>query len=161
MRPWVDPLKIPDKDALYQPGLIEPGRLAYAPDRSAFAPILTERLPYPTQNEADHAYRRFVAASPAEHLEAASLWLFGCKPGALDAETARVAVYKGPVVHCATDFLDENGHRIKRRTVNFYYTASAWTMEPVDPPRSSVPWLARESSPHDIFWWVPGRDRYE
>ncbi len=119
MPPLIDPPKVPEKDPLYQPGRVEPGRLEYAPDRSNFAPILTERLPYPTQTEANNAYRRLIAAAPGDRPGASTLGLFGCKPGALDPETARVTIYKARVVHCATDFLDANGHRVARRTENF------------------------------------------
>ena len=86
---------------------------------------------------------------------------FGCKPGALDGQTARVSRYHGPVVHCATDFLDVEGRKVRRETANFYYYAAVWDMQAVYPPRTAVPWRNRERSPADFWWWVPGRDRYE
>ena len=43
-------------DALYAPARVAPGVLEYAPDRSTFAPVLTERAAYPTQAEANAAY---------------------------------------------------------------------------------------------------------
>lgn len=148
-------------DALYTPERIVPGRLEYAPDRSTFAPILTERSAYPTQPEANAAYLRLIAAAPSGPAYPPSIWLFGCRPGALDAQTARISRYPGPVVHCATDFLDSSGRRVRRETANFYYHNRIWSMQPVYPPRSGVAWRNRESSPKDFWWWVPGRPRYE
>jgi len=159
-QPVVATTPIPATDALYQPSKVAPGRLEYAPDRTTFAPILTEKFPYPTQAEAKDAYRRRLASGP-ENLSAGSIWLFGCKPGALDAQTARVVRYRGPVVHCATDFLDGSGLIKSRETANFYYVDTVWRMQVVHPPRSPVPWRAHESSPHDMWWWIPWRSRYE
>jgi hypothetical protein len=148
-------------EPLYSPERVKPGRLEYAPDRSTFAPVLTERFPYPTQREANVAYLRLIAAVPVERSYPPSIWLFGCKPGALDEQTARVTRYRGPVVHCATDFLDSSGRRLRRETANFYYYHAVWNMQPVYPPRLAVPWRSRERSPKDLWWWVPGRPRYE
>ena len=147
-------------DALYRPRWVEPGRRDYAPDRSPFAPVLTERFPYPTQPAADNAYRRLLAGASSDYAPA-SIRLFGCKPGTLDAQTARVIRYRGPVVHCATDFLDASGRSLGRQPVNFVYDGAAWTMRTVDPPRSLTLWIGREKSPKDPWSWVPGRDRYE
>lgn len=152
---------IPAHEPLYTPDRVVPGRLEYAPDRTTFAPILTERVPYPTQAEANDAYRRLGSGVTAQRHAPASIWLFGCKPGALDAQTARLARVRGPVVHCATDFLDGTGRHFDRETVNFAYDGAVWVMHPVDPPRSPVPWRDREGSPKDPWTWVPGRDRYE
>lgn len=151
---------LPATDPLYRPRRVEPGRLEYAPDRTAFAPVLTERFPYPSQAEADAAYGRLLAAAPAA-LEPRSVRLFGCKPGVIDGRTARVTRVSGPAVHCATDVFDSHGRQLGRRSVNFVYDDMVWTMRPVDPPRSPAPWLAREGSPKDPWRWVPFRDRYE
>lgn len=159
--PSVALVDVPTREPLYTPDRVVPGRLAYAPDRTTFAPILTERVPYPTQAEANDAYRRLLVSLPAVPRAAASVWLFGCKPGALDGQTARVTRVRGPVVHCATDFLDASGRHADRETVNFGYDGAVWVMQPVDPPRSPVPWQDPEDSPHDPWSWVPGRDRYE
>jgi hypothetical protein len=156
-----DASSLPLRDPLYGPERVEPGRLEYAPDRSTFAPILTERFSYPTQLEADDAYRRLLALAPTDGTYPASIWLFGCKPGALDAQTARVTRYRAPIVHCATDLLDASGRRLRREAVNFDYSGSVWNMEPVDPPRTAAPWRHGEHSPKDPWWWVPGRNRYE
>ena len=161
-QPWpVTDYGPPAREPMYTPATVKPGRLEYAPDRSTFAPILTERFPYPTQPEANAAYRRLLAGSAREGNFPASVWLFGCKPGALDEQTARVIRYRGPVVHCATDFLDGSGRRLRREAVNFYYYGDVWNMQPVYPPRSVVSWRNRERSPKDFWRWLPGRDRYE
>lgn len=159
--PSVSIVDIPAHEPLYTPDRVVPGRLEYAPDRTTFAPILTERVPYPTQAEANDAYRRLVAGITTARHVPGSVWLFGCKPGALDAQTARVAPVRGPAVHCATDFVDETGRHFDRETFNFAYDGAVWVMQPVDPPRSPVPWRDREGSPKDPWSWVPGRDRYE
>ncbi len=156
--PSVVAIAPPATDALYSPRRVEPGRLEYAPDRTTFAPVLTERFSYPTQPEAENAYRRLLAGALSEH-GPASIRLFGCKPGGLDAP--RVSRYRSPVVHCATDFLDASGRSLGRRPVNYVYDGRAWTMQTVDPPRSLAPWIGREKSPKDPWSWVPGRDRYE
>ena len=148
-------------EPLYSPAQVRPGRLEYAPDRSTFEPLLTERFPYPTQPEANAAYLRLIAAAPADRLYPSSIWLFGCKPGALDEQTARVTRYRGPVVHCATDFLDASGRRLRRETANFYYYGAVWNMQSIHPPVTAAPWRNREHSPKDFWWWVPGRSRYE
>lgn len=150
----------PATDRLFRPARVEPGRLEYAPDRSTFAPVLTERVTYPTQPQANNAYRRLLASAPPE-LRATSVRLFGCGPGAIDPQTARVARYRGSVVLCATDFLDAYGGVIGRRPVNFVYVRGAWAMHPVDPPRALAPWINRERSPRDPWSWLPGRGRYQ
>lgn len=163
--PNVDPsidASPPSSEPLYQPDQVKPGRLEYAPDRSTFAPILTERFPYPTQRQAQDAYRRLLADAPRGGLPyPASIWLFGCRPGSLNAETVRLMQSRAPVVHCATDLLDPAGRRTGRLVANFSYVRSQWVMLPVYPPRSTVPWLDREGSPRDVWWWAPGRDRYK
>lgn len=148
-------------EPLYRPARVQPGELAYAPDGSTFAPLLTERFPYPTQRQANDAYRRLtVARSPFVPVPAA-VRLFGCKPGLLDPVTARVVRMFGPAVHCATDLLDVTGRPLGRVTANFRYDGSLWSMQLVEPPGEPVPWIGREPSPKDPWGWVPGRDRYE
>jgi len=149
------------REALHTPGRVVPGRLEYAPDGPTFAPILTERFPYPTQSDANAAYLRLVGMTTVGRPGSGSIRLFGCKPGALDGKTARVTRYRGPVVHCATDLLDGDGRRLRRETVNFYYHHSMWTMQPVDPPGSPVAWRDRERSPRGLWWWLSGRSRYQ
>ena len=149
------------RDPLFEPERVQPGRLEYAPDRTTFAPVLTERFAYPTQAQANQAYRRLMAGKTVDRSTPVSVWLFGCKPGALDPQTARVTRYRGPVVHCATDFLDAGGRRVGRETANFDHDRAVWNMQPVDPPRTRVPWRGGERSPKDAWSWVPGRARYE
>ena len=170
----------PRYDALYRPGPPIPGHLEYSPDRDTFAPILTDRVAYPTQGEANNAFARATArpglyvitfenalsgdlpsVSGAEPGAPARVRLFACAPGALDEETARVERYRGHVVHCATDFLGRDGARLFRATVNFYYVDRTWSMVVTHPPMSKASWLAVEHSPRDAWWWVPFRDRYE
>jgi hypothetical protein len=158
--PGIGSVSIPSRDLLYEPERVTPGRLEYAPDRTTFAPVLTEKFPYPTQTEANDAYRRLLGET-LQVGAADSIWVFGCKPGAFDAQTARVARYHGPLVHCATDFLDASGRGFARVTANFAYHNSVWNMEPVYPPVSPVLWRSQDGSPRDRWWWVPWRDRYE
>lgn len=159
--PGVQALPRPMRDTLYEPDRVQPGRFEYAADRNTFAPVLTERFTYPTQAQANDAYRRSLGDDAILPSTPSSLWLFGCKPGALDAQTARITRYPGPVVHCATDLLDTGGRRLRRETANFYYYRAVWNMQAVSPPRTLVSWQRREPSPQDAWRWVPGRDRYE
>ena len=146
-------------DALFTPAAVTSGVLEYAPDHSTFAPVLTERVAYPTQEQANAAYLRSMATAPSSELPPASIRLFGCQPGALDAETARVTRDHG--VLCAVDYLDAGGRSLRREATNFVYAHGVWNLQPVYPPRSLVPWRNREGSPKDFWWWVPGRPRYE
>lgn len=57
--------------------------------------------------------------------------------------------------------IDAGGRRVRRATANFYYYADVWNMQPAYPPRTAVRWRNRERSPKDLWWWVPGGDRYE
>jgi hypothetical protein len=169
----------PKRDSLFTPERVVPGRLEYAPDRNTFAPILSTHAAYPTQRQANFAYIRgssdpgvyvigaddaVAAAESASSFELArpaSVALFACKPGALDELTGRVERFRGPVVHCATDFFDGDQHRMFRATANFAYVDHAWTMQITHPPQTKAAWLTREPSPTDRWWWVPGRDRYQ
>lgn len=203
LTPIADGPAVPAHDAMYTPQRVGPGRLEYAPDRDTFAPILTTRGPFPTQQQANDAYQRalgaptygpavitgtvrgrhgarrvkmreavvtaeprviaapeLVAGASAAHLPA-SIRLFACKPGALDSQTARIYHYNGPVVHCATDFLDAAGAPVKRETVNFAYYDRAWHMDFTNPPGEAVRWAHPTFSPKDPWRWFPFRGRYE
>lgn len=169
----VTPIVTPAHDALYTPEQVRSGRLAYAPDRSTFAPVLTERVAYPTQPQAQDAFLRsqwpevrFPKAGKGPDLTvvvtgptypAASVRLFACRPGALDGQTGRMVRYRGPVVVCATEFLDEAGTRLWRGPINFYYHQKMWRMQDPAPPTAPVPWLDREPSPARS--WYPFGDR--
>jgi len=176
----LEPAAPPRYDALYTPGFPVPGHLEYSPDRDTFAPILTDRVAYPTQGEANNAFARAISRpglyvitfetalsaeyptwSGGEAKTPASLHLFACAPGALNDQTGRIELYRGHVVHCATDFSGSDGARLFRATANFYYADRAWSMVVTHPPMTRASWLASEHSPHDAWWWVPFRGRYE
>ena len=53
----------PARDRLYTPAEITPGRLQYAREPDAFAPVLTDRVAYPTQEQANNAFGRENMAS--------------------------------------------------------------------------------------------------
>jgi hypothetical protein len=160
----------PLRDRLYTPAEITPGRLQYAREPDAFAPVLTDRVAYPTQEQANNAFARDNMASsystkgpyvtrasdplPTDR-RAASLHLFACKPGALNSVTGRIVEPSGQVVHCATDFLDGQGRRLSRETVNFYYSAGAWRMLETNAPTTRAAWINPERSPSDPFSWLP------
>ena len=152
----------PQTDPLYRPQRVIPGRLEYAPDRSTFAPVLTQRFTYPTQPQANYAFQRSqwstvafqrpTKSAPTDSRIvygtsqiATSVALFACKPGAIDSQTGRYVSYRGPVVVCATDFLDE-GAVLYRAPVNFYNRNHAWHMIEQYPPTVPVPWLNPEPS---------------
>ena len=169
----------PKHDALYTPDKVTPDRLEYSPERDKFAPILTERAAYPTQIEANNAFARATYnpgiyviktseivpanyyAQGAEPSQPTNVHLFACQPGALDEQTTRILLYRGHVVHCATDFLDADQQRMYRATVNFFYANRAWSMQITHPPITQARWLSVDRSPTDAWWWVPFRDRYQ
>ncbi|MCA3584713.1 MAG: hypothetical protein IOD03_13605, partial [Methylocystis sp.] len=70
---------------------------------------------------------------------AAGVRLFACHPGALDGQTGRMVRYRGPVVLCATEFLDEAVQRLWRAPINFYFHQNAWRKHDPDPPRAPAP----------------------
>ena len=160
----------PARDRLYTPAEITPGRLQYAREPDAFAPILTDRVAYPTQEQANNAFARENMASsyptkgpyvirasdplPTER-PAASIRLFACKPGVLNSVTGRIVDPRGKAVHCATDFLDGQGRRLSRETVSFYYAAGAWRMLETNAPTTPAAWINPERSPSDPFSWFP------
>jgi hypothetical protein len=163
----------PARDALYTPDQVRAGRLEYAPDRSSFAPVLTERAAYPTQPQAQNAFLRSqwsavrfpgVTKGPVQSVRftgpgypAAAVRLFACRPGVLDGQTGRMVRYRGPVVLCATEFLDEGGTRLWRAPINFYFHNQAWRMHDPKPPAAPAPWLNPEPSPARS--WNPFGDR--
>jgi hypothetical protein len=162
------------RDRLYTPAEITPGRLQYAREPDAFAPILTDRVAYPTQEQANNAFARENMASsyptkgpyvirasdpsPTER-PAASLRLFACKPGVLNSVMGRIVEPRGHAVHCATDFLDGQGRRLSRETVNFFYSEGAWKMLETNAPTTPAAWINPERSPSDPFSWLPFGNR--
>lgn len=170
-------------NTLFRTGEIHPGKLAYAGDRTPFAPILTEPFAYPTQAQAELTYHRAfgrsvvtaippsigLAQSKLENPDSfaetgrpfPSIRLFGCKPGVFDSQTTDIVRLHAPVVHCATDFLDKDGQPQSRAIVNFAYHHGAWHLQATNPPRMPVAWRLRESSPRNPWFWLPGRERYQ
>jgi len=160
----------PARDPLYTPAEITPGRLQYAREPDTFAPVLTDRVAYPTQEQANNAFARENLASsypttgpyvirasdplPSER-RAMSLRLFACKPGALNSVTGRIIEPSIRAVHCATDFLDGQGRQLSRETVNFYYSEGAWRMLDTNGPTTPAAWINPERSPSDPFSWFP------
>lgn len=159
----------PGRDPLL-PREVVPGRLEYARQPDTFAPVLTQRLAYPTEAQANDAFERYrksasnafndtlvvPAADPsASDRRAVRIHLFACRPGALNDTTGRIESVSGHVVHCATDFLDAQDHRFFRETVNFHYERGAWRMSETTPPTTPTPWINLEPSPKDYFSWLP------
>lgn len=167
------PVVVPNRDVLHTPEQVRSGSLSYAPDRSTFAPVLTERFAYPTQPQAQNAFLRsqwpqvqfsgagkhpiLTATFTEPTYPAISVRLFACRPGALDGQTGRIVRYRGPVVVCATEFFDEMGSRLWRAPMNYYYHQQVWRMQDPAPPTAPVPWLDREPSPPRS--WNPFGDR--
>ena len=154
----------PARDALLTPKQVIPGRLEYADEPDTFAPLLTQRLAYPTQDQANDAYQRFLASAvdvagasaPAPSARGAvQIRLFACRPGLLNDTTGRIEAPRGHDVHCATDFLDALDRRLFRETVNFSYERGAWRLAETAPPLSAAPWINPEPSPKDFFSWAP------
>ena len=159
----------PARDTLYTPRQVIPGRLDYAREPDTFAPVLTHRVPYPTQDQANYAFQRDnmasyyptkgpylarAAPSNADRL-ATHVHLFACRPGTLNDTTGRIQPPRGDAVLCATDFYDARGRHLSRETVNYYYVDNVWHMVPTDPPTTPAPWINPERSPSDYFSWLP------
>lgn len=160
----------PTRDPLLTPRELVPGRLEYARPPDTFAPLLTQRVAYPSQEQANYAFERFSMAveypasnplvvrsaeQPFSDRRAVRIHLFACRPGALNDTTGRIEAVRGHVVHCATDFLDAQDRRISRQTVNFNYDRGAWHMAETAPPTAPAPWINPEPSPKDYFSWLP------
>jgi hypothetical protein len=154
------PMTAPARDALYRPEQVRSGRLEYAPDRSTFAPVLTREFTYPTQTQAQNAFLRSpwsttsfassLQGGPIEPVNAgaatsraAGVRVFACKPGALDGLTGRTVKVNGPVVICATDFVNEQGETLWRAPINFYYREHAWSMHDPQPSTAYARWFRR------------------
>ena len=160
----------PERDALLAPRQVIPGRLEYAVEPDTFAPLLTQRRAYPTQDQANDAYQRFLAfaaeaagdplavapfALASTDRSVVRIRLFACRPGVLNDTTGRIEFPRGNEVHCATDFLDAQDRRLFRETVNFSYERGAWRMAETAPPLTPAPWINPEPSPQDLFSWAP------
>ena len=160
----------PARDPLLTPHEVVPGRLEYARPPDTFAPVLTQRVAYPTQDQANYAFERFSMAAEnpfgdrlvihaADPLPSGRgvvrIRLFACRPGALNDTTARIEAVRGHVVHCATDFLNAQDRPLSRKTVNFTYEHGAWRMAETAPPTAPAMWINPEPSPKDYFSWLP------
>ncbi|MBV1702924.1 MAG: hypothetical protein KGQ46_14005 [Hyphomicrobiales bacterium] len=162
-------------DALLTPRSTNPAQLHYADTFDTFPPIMTEPGTYPTQTQANYAYQRSAWAQ-VEFLEitkglphaepvaaaqqsASAIHLFACGRGSLNGLTGRVERFgSGPVVTCATDFLDENNQVMARRPINFYYYSRAWHMLDPHPSYRQPAWRTyTRSPPHN---WNPFGERY-
>lgn len=179
----------PPTDPLYRPQSVTPGRLEYAPDRSEFAPVLTQQGFYPTQDQAQAAWLRAAnghavtdvppvtviarpdgaplaersafGGTPPDTLPA-GVRLFACGPGRIDNQTGRTGNPGRPLsVLCATDFLDTSGAVMFRAPANYVYWQRAWRIDRTNPPAQLARWFAQTRSPKDPLSWVPGRARYE
>lgn len=158
----------PANDALLAPREVIPGRLEYAEQPDTFAPMLAQRLAYPTQAQANNAYQRFrtsagraardpgigAVSGSASDRGAVRIRLFACRSGVLNDMTGRIEPARGQEVHCATDFLDAQERRLFRETVNFSYERGAWRMAESAPPLTPAPWINPESSAKDFFAWA-------
>jgi hypothetical protein len=160
----------PARDRLLTPREVIPGRLAYADEPDAFAPVLASGVAYPTQAQANYAFQRSRTSSELSDGDPLALSvgdpkgadrapvrvrLFACRSGGLDDITGRIVPARGRTVHCATDFLDAQDRRLFRETVNFLYERGVWRMAQTAPPKAQAPWVAPEPSPKDYFSWSP------
>ncbi|MBG0812331.1 hypothetical protein IY145_23580 [Methylosinus sp. H3A] len=154
-------LLAPSREPLLAPARVVPGRLEYAQEPDTFAPVLARQAPYPTQDQANNAFRRdyLVTLDPArsspDDRKAVRVQVFACAPGTLNDTTGRIEPPQGEAIHCATDFYNASDLRLSRETVNYYYYAGAWHMRPTDPPHAAAPWINPEASPTDNFAWLP------
>lgn len=160
----------PARDRLQTPREVVPGRLEFAQQPDSFAPVLTHRVPYPTQDQANYAFKRdgmaavYPLSSPyvirandplPSDRRAVRVRLFACRPGALNDTTGRIEPTRGHAVHCATDFFNAQDRQLSRETVNYYYYRGAWRMFETNPPTAPAPWTNPEPSPKDYFSWAP------
>ena len=164
----------PTTDALLAPRSNNPARLHYTDTFDTFPPIMAEPGTYPTQTQANYAFQRSAWArvafpvfkgrpniQPAAdlHETVTAIHLFACGRGSLNGLTGRIERYgSGPVVTCATDFLDGNNQVVTRRPINFYYYGRAWHMLNPHPSYQRPRWQTyTPSPPHN---WNPFGERY-
>lgn len=139
----------PQRDVLYTPREATSGKLHYADDRQPFAPVMTQRRPYPTQGQAAFAFER---STWRETLSQGgdrdfTIQVFACRPGALDGQTGRTMPSRGPVAACATDIVDGSGQMLSRVPLNFYYSDRAWRLHDPNPTYTPPRWATRDPSP--------------
>lgn len=150
----------PRNDTLYSPGEVTSGRLQYAGDGQAFAPVMTRRHPYPTQAQANFAFERSRWAEVFQLTDGAgiSIRIFACRPGALNGATGRTVTSREVVAVCATDVTDGAGRVLSRVPLNFYYEGHAWRVHDPDPSYAPPRWSSRDPSPPRSAGWFG--DRY-
>ncbi|TQI65235.1 hypothetical protein FHT98_5105 [Bosea sp. AK1] len=173
------PVLLPATSAYLAPEQVHRGGQEYGSGYERFPPIMTERIGYPTENQANAALRRSLWGTvpirtlvTKEGVEAIALpvalpdalahrvRLFACRPGALDGVTGRVRTHRGPVVVCASDLLAADGAVLARVPLNFYYWQDAWRLQDPRPGYKPVPWVENEPSPPKSSGWLPWQDRY-
>lgn len=157
----------PAHDRLYRPERVEKGRLEYTPDYQTFAPVMTQRVAYPTQTQANHAFQRsqwsgqtverIVTKEGVKYRRAeiyqsdaavAGVRLFACKPGVINPITMRIQNSRGEhLVHCATDLLDAADRPVARLPLNFYHWRGVWNLHDPDVYLRPARWRDMDPSP--------------
>lgn len=156
----VGPTPPPARDRLHTPDNVTSGKLQYTREWKEFAPIMTHRRPYPTQEQAQFAFERSQWTSVRDTIirksayasttqvyapttDTAAVRIFACKPGALHGEIGRTIPVRQNVVVCATDLLDSNGEAVARVPLNFYYQSGAWRVNDPEPGYVPPRWASR------------------
>jgi len=104
--------------------VVQPSRICAT--AGYFRPVLTQRLAYPSQEQANYAFERFSMA--VEYAASNSLVVRSAEPPFSDRRAVRIRLFacrlarsttrrkdRGsarPFVHCATDFLDAQDRRL-------------------------------------------------
>jgi hypothetical protein len=115
------------------------GRLRWTWDGSFLPPVIAgPGFDYPSQRQANQSFAAArdggettidFAALNGLQVVPAGVFLYACKNGGYDAYR-HIVQDVGDVVHCVTFFLDENGERLYKRTVNFQKAdRESWTMQ--------------------------------
>lgn len=156
----VGPTPPPARDRLHTPASVTDGKLQYTPEWKEFAPIMTHRRPYPTQEQAQFAFERSQWTTVRDTIirksgpsgmtqvyepttDAAAVRIFACKPGALHGGIGRTIPVRQNVVVCATDLLDNAGEAVARVPLNFYYQGGAWRVNDPEPGYVPPRWAGR------------------
>lgn len=156
----VGPTPPPAYDRLHAPANVTDGKLQYTRDWKEFAPIMTHRGAYPTQEQAQFAFERSQWTVVRDNLirksgpstmtqvyapssDAAGVRIFACKPGALHGSIGRTIPVGKNVVVCASDLLGANGESVARIPLNFYYERGAWRVHDPEPGYVPPRWTRR------------------
>lgn len=166
---------VPARDRLHTPRSVESGKLQYTPNYETFAPVMSNRVAQPTQEQANYAFQRSryhgqsielisrqgndLSVTETRHAPSAfGVRLFACKAGSINEITMRVQNFRGHVVHCATDMLDVNGNSIARVPLNYYYWKGAWHLHDPKIYVKRPKWINAQPSPPRNNGWFG--DRY-